>query len=125
MVGNQDGNPEQIVKTLIDEEGRATEFTTEGGDISLAGLRRRTEADENNDQKSLERSLSRTLYLLVKTQSTTGKDEGKKDDKSTIGKKKGKSTTGKKEEGYWSFPTTAVQAKEGLKEVPTFIPVRT
>ncbi len=94
LVGNQDGNPEKIVKTLIDEEGRAAEFTSEGGDIALAGLRRITEADERDDQKSLERSLSRTLYLLVKTKFT----DGPKNDE-------------------WSFPTTAVHGREGLKEV--------
>lgn len=94
LTGSEDGKPEEIVKTLIDEEGRASEFTTEGGDLALAGLRRTTVADENKDQKSLERSLSRTLYLLIKTKLPGGK-----------------------EGGYWGFPTAAVVEKEGLKEV--------
>jgi large subunit ribosomal protein L46 len=94
LTGNKDGKPEEIAKKLIDEEGRAAEFTTEGGDLSLAGLKRTTPADEQNDQKSLERSLSRTLYLLVKTRTTEGQ--------------KG---------SHWVFPATAVVEKEGLKEV--------
>ena len=94
LTGNKDGKPEEIAKRLIDEEGRAAEFTTEGGDLSLAGLKRTTPADEQNDQKSLERSLSRTLYLLVKTKTTEGQ--------------KG---------SHWVFPATAVVEKEGLKEV--------
>jgi large subunit ribosomal protein L46 len=94
LTGNKDGKPEEIVKKLIDEEGRAAEFTTEGGDLSLAGLKRTTPADEQNDQKSLERSLSRTLYLLVKTRTTEGQKGSR-----------------------WAFPATAVVGKEGLKEV--------
>jgi large subunit ribosomal protein L46 len=94
LSGSQDGKPEQIVKTLIEEEGRAAEFTTEGGNLALAGLKRITQADEKNDQKSLERSLSRTLYLLVKTR--------------IIESQKG---------SQWAFPAAAVVGNEGLKEV--------
>ena len=94
LTGNQDGKPEQIAKKLIDEEGRAAEFTTEGGDVALAGLKRTTLADEKNDQKSLERSLSRTLYLLVKTRATEGRKEN-----------------------YWAFPAAPMVGKEGLQEV--------
>ena len=94
LTGNEDGKPEQIVKKLIDEEGRAAEFTSEGGDLAFAGLKRTTMADEKNDQKSLERSLSRTLYLLVKTRLTEGR--------------KG---------SQWAFPAAPVVGQEGLKEV--------
>jgi large subunit ribosomal protein L46 len=94
LTGNKDGKSEEIVKKLIDEEGRAAEFTTEGGDLSLAGLKRTTLADEQNDQKSLERNLSRTLYLLVKTKTFEGQ--------------KG---------SHWAFPAMPVVGKEGLKEV--------
>jgi large subunit ribosomal protein L46 len=94
LIGSEDGNPEQIVRKLIDEEGRAAEFTTEGGHLALAGLKRTTPADEKNDQKSLERSLSRTLYLLVKT----GPAKGQKG-------------------SHWAFPSSPVIGREGLKEV--------
>jgi large subunit ribosomal protein L46 len=94
LTGNQDGKPDQIVKKLIDEEGRAAEFTTEDADLALAGLRRTTPADEKNDQKSLERSLTRTLYLLVKRRTTEGQ--------------KG---------SQWAFPTAPIVGNEGLKEV--------
>ena len=94
LSGSQDGKPEQIVRKLIAEEGRAAEFTTEGGDLALAGLRRTTPADAKHDQKSLERSLSRTLYLLIKTRTAEGQKRSQ-----------------------WAFPAAAVVGKEGLKEV--------
>lgn len=94
LIGNPDGEPERIVKKLIDEEGRAAEFTTEDGHLALAGLKRTTPADEKNDQKSLERSLSRTLYLLVKTGPTKGQQGS-----------------------HWTFPAAPVIGREGLKEV--------
>ena len=94
LVGNEDGKPDQIIKKLVDEEGRAAEFATEAGHLALAGLKRTTAADEENDQKSLERSLSRTLYLLVKT-----------------GPPKGQAGS------RWSFPAASVIGREGLKEV--------
>ena len=94
LMGNEDGKPEHLVKKLVEEEGRAAEFITEGGDLALAGLRRTTLADETNDQKSLERSLSRSLYLLVRTR------------------------TGESQKGsQWAFPAAPVVAKEGLREV--------
>ena len=89
LVGNNDGSRDKIVRDLIDEEGRAAEFVSPGGDMEMAGLRRRTEADETFDEKSLERKLDRTLYLVVR----------KKDDK------------------FWHFPRAPVEGKEGLKEV--------
>jgi large subunit ribosomal protein L46 len=84
---------EEIVKTLVEEEGRQGEFTGRGDPV-FAGLRRRTEADERGDLRSLERRLQRTLYLLVKTK---GKDLGGKD--------------------VWKFPSAPVIGFEGLKEV--------
>lgn len=47
-----------------------------------------TEADERGDQKSLDRMLQRTLYLLVQTK-----------------------------EGYWKFPSSPVEAGENLRLV--------
>ncbi|KIV92273.1 hypothetical protein PV10_06728 [Exophiala mesophila] len=87
LVGDDTGSPAKLVQQLVAEEGRQDEFTGKG-DPKYAGLRRRTDADENNDQRSLERSLSRTLYLLLKP--------------------KGKE--------FWTFPAGPVSGKEGLKE---------
>lgn len=89
LVGDETAQPANIVEQLIAEEGRAEEFTG-SGDLRYAGLKRRTEADEKKDQKSLERSLTRTLYLLVKT-----KGDGE----------------------LWKFPAGTLAATEGLKEV--------
>jgi large subunit ribosomal protein L46 len=47
-----------------------------------------TEADKQNDQKSLDRLLQRTLYLLVKTK-----------------------------QGYWKFPSSSVGLEENLRSV--------
>lgn len=87
-MGDDTGSPAKLVQQLVAEEGRQDEFTGKG-DSKYAGLRRRTDADENNDQRSLERSLSRTLYLLLKP----------------------------KGQEFWMFPAGPVGAKEGLKEV--------
>lgn len=88
LVGDDTGSPAKLVQQLVAEEGRQDEFTGKG-DAKYAGLRRRTDADEHNDQRSLERSLSRTLYLLLKP----------------------------KGQEFWRFPAGPVAAKEGLKEV--------
>lgn len=95
LVGDQSGDSTRLVEQLIEEEGRASEFVGESGDVKKAGLKRTTKADTENDQRSLERSLSRTLYLLVK-----GKD--KKDE---LG------------DWSWSFPSGTLDGKEGLKAV--------
>ncbi|KIX03658.1 uncharacterized protein Z518_07211 [Rhinocladiella mackenziei CBS 650.93] len=95
LVGDQTGSPAQIVEQLIAEEGRAAEFTGDG-DPKFAGLKRRTEADEKNDQQSLERSLSRTLYLLVKTRKAQGQNQ--------------------EESELWKFPSGTLVGHEGLKE---------
>ena len=98
LMGDDSANPRKIVEQLVEEEGRGSEFVTEGdsADAKLAGLKRTTPADTNHDQTSLERSLSRTLYLLVRPKSQSdGAD----------------AATG------WRFPSGAIEEKEGLKEV--------
>lgn len=98
LVGDKCAEPRDIVEKLIDEEGRGTEFIGDGSDADakLAGLKRTTPADQSNDQKSLDRSLSRTLYLLIRN-TTQAKDQ----DAATS----------------WRFPSGDVEGKEGLKEV--------
>jgi len=91
LVGDQTAEPSRIVEQLIQEEGRAAEYAGEGGNLKMGGLRRATDADTKNDQRSLERSLSRTLYLLVKSRNA-------KND-------------------YWTLPDGTLEAKESLKEV--------
>lgn len=96
LIGDSTADPQKIVAQLVEEEGRQSEFTGEDGDTKLAGLKRATEADQKQDQKSLERSLSRTLYLLVRNKSTSkGEDAA----------------------SSWRFPSGDVEGKEGLKEV--------
>lgn len=95
LVGDDTGSPVKIVEQLIAEEGRADEFTG-NGDPRFAGLKRRSEADEKNDQRSLERSLSRTLYLLVKNK---------------------KSPQTQEESELWRFPSGTLSSQEGLKQV--------
>jgi large subunit ribosomal protein L46 len=94
LVGDKAGEKETIVKQLIEEEGRGKEFAGEDGQVEMAGLTRMTEADRKGDVRSLERALSRTLYLLVKRKRMEGKDGG-----------------------FWSFPSGELEGKEGLKEV--------
>ena len=90
--GDDSGDPQRVLEQLVDEEGRSSEFTPEGGDSKTSGLKRETEADKKNDQQSLERSLSRTLYLLVNTGEKVLKNED------------------------WVFPTGVLEHTEGLRE---------
>lgn len=96
VIGDDSAEPSKIVEKLIEEEGRASEFAGESGDTKLAGLRRTTDADSKNDQRSLERSLSRTLYLLIKN-----KAQNQNQPENTL----------------WRFPSGIIEGKEGLKEV--------
>ncbi|KAH0841746.1 hypothetical protein AYO21_01022 [Fonsecaea monophora] len=102
LVGDETGKPEKILEQLITEEGRADEFTGQG-DPKFAGLRRVTGADESNDQRSLERRLQRTLYLLVKL-------------KNKSGQAKGQEVGDDSERWLWRFPSGPVIGFEGLKE---------
>ncbi|EXJ90954.1 hypothetical protein A1O1_04061 [Capronia coronata CBS 617.96] len=95
LEGDETGAPSKIVEQLIADEGRAEEFTGTG-DPKFAGLKRRTEADEKNDQRSLERSLSRTLYLLVKNKKVAGQSQDESD--------------------FWKFPSGTIIGHEGLKQ---------
>jgi large subunit ribosomal protein L46 len=93
LVDDEAGNPQRIVEQLVDEEGRQAEFVGDSRLTATAGLKRTTEADEKNDQRSLQRRLQRTLYLLVKSQSRDGKAEN------------------------WAFPSGILQGREGLHQV--------
>jgi large subunit ribosomal protein L46 len=92
LVGDGTAQPQRLLEQLVEEEGRGTEFAGESGLDKTAGLRRTTEADEKKDTKSLDRSLSRTLYLLVKEKTAKGADN-------------------------WIFPSGSLEAKEGIAEV--------
>ncbi|EXJ75816.1 uncharacterized protein A1O5_00323 [Cladophialophora psammophila CBS 110553] len=102
LVDDETGKPEKILEQLVSEEGRADEFTGKG-DPRFAGLRRHTEADEKNDQRSLERRLQRTLYLLVKLKNKGGQAKEKAADENS-------------ETWLWKFPSGPVVGFEGLKE---------
>ncbi|KAK3902062.1 39S mitochondrial ribosomal protein L46-domain-containing protein [Staphylotrichum tortipilum] len=96
MLGSTTSDPELIREKLVaDAEVRISE---DGEPIAPEDripvekpMPRRTEADEKNDVRRLDRALDRTLYLVVK---------------------KG----GKGEEGVWEFPTDTVPAGEVLHE---------
>lgn len=95
LLGETTGEPDQIVKRLLEDEGKDVAESIDAETAAkgeLGGLRRKTDADERNDQRSLERALDRTLYLVVK-----------------------KSGSGKVER--WEFPNGPVEGLEGLKEV--------
>lgn len=86
------------MRKLIEEEGREqfpSEEQAREPNAPLHGLRRTTDADRKNDTRSLERALSRTLYLLVKRQKP-GQEKGA---------------------GFWQFPSGTVESMEGLREV--------
>ena len=93
LVGDNTSDQGRIVEQLVKEEGRQTEFTGESGLTETAGLKRVTEADRNNDERSLERKLQRTLYLLVKEKASKDK------------------------QANWVLPNGVLAQKEGIAEV--------
>lgn len=93
LVGDSTGERDNILEQLIQEEGRGADFAGETDLTKTAGLKRTTDADRNNDERSLERKLQRTLYLVVKEKSREGKPAN------------------------WIFPSGALDQKEGIAEV--------
>jgi large subunit ribosomal protein L46 len=97
LIGAQEGEPEHMMDALLKdvEVPVVNKFQTEEAKLEEANkdliqrpMPRVTEADNSGDQKSLNRLLSRTLYLLVK---------GK--------------------EGQWQFPTDALMGRESFQLV--------
>jgi large subunit ribosomal protein L46 len=93
LIGDNTADQGRLIEQLIDEEGRGNEFAGESGLTETGGLKRVTDADRNNDERSLERKLERTLYLLVK-------DGSKKDGPAN-----------------WILPSGILAQKEGIAEV--------
>ena len=92
LVGAVESEPEHQIDALVrDAEGGSTadsvDMVTKKEEV-LRPLPRVSEADEKGDQRSLNRLLQRTLYLLVQT-----------------------------EEGYWKFPSSQVEKQENLRSV--------
>lgn len=105
LVGSGTSSREKMVeKLLADAEMRVSE---DGEEIAAEDrvpvekpMPRRTEADEKNDVRKLDRALDKTLYLVVKKKPSADKKEGEKVD----------------EKSQWMFPTGVVPTDEGLHE---------
>ncbi|KAH0559342.1 hypothetical protein GP486_004141, partial [Trichoglossum hirsutum] len=91
LVGAKESEPETQVESLLkDAEVPGVESNEMGvlkKDTAEGPMPRVTKADKEGDEKSLDRRLDRTLYLLVKGN-----------------------------EGRWSFPVSALLGKENLHE---------
>lgn len=97
LVGAPESEPAHQVDALIkDAEGLAVS-ESEDGSVKQAEvpkpLPRVSEADIKGDEKSLDRLLQRTIYLLVKDK-----------------------------QGRWTFPSTSIQEKENLRTVGPIFP---
>ncbi|EEA28639.1 hypothetical protein TMatcc_003008 [Talaromyces marneffei ATCC 18224] len=90
LVGSVESEPEHQVEMLLRDAELVTTASSEGATTKKVDIERPasrvTEADKQNDQKSLNRLLQRTLYLLVKTK-----------------------------QGYWKFPSSSVGLEENLR----------
>ncbi|KAB8239169.1 ribonuclease H-like domain-containing protein [Aspergillus alliaceus] len=89
LVGAVESEPDHQVEMLVqDAEAtvNATSQDTSKKEEIPRPFSRVTEADEKNDQRSLNRALQRTLYLLVQTK-----------------------------EGYWKLPSSEVEQEETLR----------
>lgn len=91
LVGAVESEPSHQVEMLVQDAestANATSHDTSKKEEIPRPFSRVTEADEKNDQRSLNRALQRTLYLLVQAK-----------------------------EGYWRFPSSAVENGESLRSV--------
>ncbi|KAJ5952802.1 uncharacterized protein N7479_011215 [Penicillium vulpinum] len=89
LLGAQESEPEHQIEALVQDAestANATSQDTSKKEEIPRPYPRVTEADEKNDQKSLDRLLSRTLYLLVQSK-----------------------------EGHWKFPSSPVEEGETLR----------
>ncbi|KAI1918277.1 hypothetical protein LOZ39_002437 [Ophidiomyces ophidiicola] len=90
LVGAVESEPEHQVEALLaDAEGFVTSESGDAGskkEEMAKPLSRYSKADESGDQKSLDRLLKRTLYLLVQAK-----------------------------EGYWKLPSVTIDGKESLR----------
>ncbi|KAK5791664.1 hypothetical protein VI817_006973 [Penicillium citrinum] len=90
LLGSKEAEPEHQVEMLVQDAestANATSQDTSKKEEIPRPHSRVTEADKKGDQKSLNRLLSRTLYLLVQSK-----------------------------EGYWKFPSTPVEMDETLRQ---------
>lgn len=97
LVGAKESEPEQMMETLVDDAESIANAVSQDPDKKEEIPRpasRVTEADKQGDQKSLNRLLQRSLYLLVQTK-----------------------------EGQWKFPSSPIQEGEKLREV-SFLSIR-
>lgn len=91
LVGAVESEPEHQVEMLVQDAestANATSQDTSKKEEVPRPFSRVTEADRKNDQKSLNRLLQRTLYLVVQAK-----------------------------EGYWKFPSSPVEVDESLRVV--------
>lgn len=91
LLGAQESEPAHQIEALVQDAestANATSQDTSKKEEIPRPYPRITEADKKNDQKSLDRLLSRTLYLLVQSN-----------------------------EGHWKFPTSPVETGETLRLV--------
>lgn len=93
LVGDKCGTTGSIIEQLVAEEGRGSDFAAGDEEAAkVAGLKRSVNSETEANEKSLERCLDRTLYLLVKDKASG-------------------------EELDWKFPSGTIKHNEGLKEV--------
>ncbi|KAL9131528.1 MAG: hypothetical protein Q9217_000542 [Psora testacea] len=104
LVGDRMSEPEEQIQALVsdaeDREARSIAGRGKRDDVVEKPRGRVTEADEKGDTRSLNRSLTRTLYLVVK-------------------EKRGLNS------GEWMFPGCALEAKESLHTAAERIIVQT
>ncbi|KAK2879518.1 hypothetical protein FQN49_000792 [Arthroderma sp. PD_2] len=89
LVGATESEPQSQVEALVRDAEGFSVSESEGEarhDEVPKPLPRITEADKINDEKSLDRALQRTLYLLVKVK-----------------------------QGYWKFPSVTLDVKEDVR----------
>ncbi|KAF7717610.1 39S mitochondrial ribosomal protein L46 [Penicillium ucsense] len=90
LLGAKESEPEHMVEALVHDAettANATSQDTSKKEEIPRPFSRVTEADKKGDHRSLNRLLSRTLYLLVQSK-----------------------------EGYWKFPSMPIEKEETLRE---------
>lgn len=95
LVGAKESEPDNMVESIVKDAQTTADATSQDStkqDEIPRPAPRVTEADKSGDQKSLNRLLQRSLYLLVQTN-----------------------------EGKWKLPSSAVQEGENLRGVSFYV----
>ena len=125
-MGSEIGDPENAREALVKDSEVEVKRRNEDGEeeivkeVAERPMPRRTEADENGDTRTLNRALTRTLYLLVRTRNPVAEQERQSQNTQQTQPGDKRKIPGKwqaQERGEWRFPESELLFDEALHMV--------